>query len=500
MRDNELSQKIVRNSFFSEVKVIISICFNLLIIPYIIKKIGIAGFGTWAIFIAIMNLVGIFDFGLTSNITRIIAKYKNKNNKEINILLNTTFTFLLSISIVLLILVNIVRLKIFSIFFHDSIITYDVFLVYLNIFIILGIFNLFQIAFNNILVGCQNFKSVALINTITNTVNSILLFIFLYLGYGFFGITLATGLTLIILMTCELLIIYRKLPSLQFNLKYIHFHKLLLFLKFGLQVYLTSLANNLIFQGNKLIVTFYFGISYAGYFDIALRIVNQIRIIYSGILETIMPLAAEIKTGKITLKIKKLYLEMIRNYTIILFPLFLLVILYSNIFIKIWLQKEMPDLIITLELFSIMQIINLLTGPAFLLQAGLGKPKYGAQSAVLGILVNYILFPIFSRQYGYLGSLFSLVITYSVSSIYFLYFFYKKEEIKVLPIIKISLKIFFISIFSISLFFKILSPLVNNIYLLLASGFISILFYFFILLSFRIIKKEEINLYIKSFK
>src|SRR5271156_1763181 len=70
-----LGAKLTRNVMYNAARTILLAPLPFLLIPYFLKKLGTAGYGTWAVFLAINGMTSLADFGLVTSVSKHVAQY-----------------------------------------------------------------------------------------------------------------------------------------------------------------------------------------------------------------------------------------------------------------------------------------------------------------------------------------------------------------------------------------------------------------------------------------
>ena len=99
---------IAKNSISNVIRVVLLTPIYFLLIPYIISKIGIEGYGIWAL-IGIFGSYRVFaDFGMTTSLIKFIAEISEDNNDLVaSKYINTSIVTQLGFSIVpLFVIIN----------------------------------------------------------------------------------------------------------------------------------------------------------------------------------------------------------------------------------------------------------------------------------------------------------------------------------------------------------------------------------------------------------
>ncbi|HEY1660300.1 MAG TPA: hypothetical protein VGG14_18245, partial [Candidatus Sulfotelmatobacter sp.] len=70
-----LGAKIMRSVVFGGLRYVLVAPIPFLMTPLILHKIGVAGYGTWAVFLAINGLTSLADLGLVGTLSKFVAEY-----------------------------------------------------------------------------------------------------------------------------------------------------------------------------------------------------------------------------------------------------------------------------------------------------------------------------------------------------------------------------------------------------------------------------------------
>src|SRR5258707_5634108 len=70
-----LGTKIVRSVVFGGLRYVFIAPIPFIMTPLILHRIGVAGYGTWAVFLAINGLTSLADLGLVGTLSKFVAEY-----------------------------------------------------------------------------------------------------------------------------------------------------------------------------------------------------------------------------------------------------------------------------------------------------------------------------------------------------------------------------------------------------------------------------------------
>jgi len=80
---SSISDKIIKNTFFNTVGNFFSTTFlHLLLIPYIMMKLGTEQFGIWALVSVIFGIFTAFDFGGAASLVKFFSEYEAKKDRR----------------------------------------------------------------------------------------------------------------------------------------------------------------------------------------------------------------------------------------------------------------------------------------------------------------------------------------------------------------------------------------------------------------------------------
>src|SRR5579862_900609 len=75
-----LGSQIIRNVLFGGLRYVFVLPIPFVMTPLILHKIGVAGYGTWAVFLAINGLTSLADLGLVGTLSKFVAQYHARHD------------------------------------------------------------------------------------------------------------------------------------------------------------------------------------------------------------------------------------------------------------------------------------------------------------------------------------------------------------------------------------------------------------------------------------
>jgi O-antigen/teichoic acid export membrane protein len=70
-----LSAKVTRNVVYNGARLFLLAPLPFVMVPFLLKKLGTSGYGTWAVFLAISSTTSLADIGLVTTLSKYVAEY-----------------------------------------------------------------------------------------------------------------------------------------------------------------------------------------------------------------------------------------------------------------------------------------------------------------------------------------------------------------------------------------------------------------------------------------
>ena len=393
----EREGKTILNNFFS-LSVIQGTNFilPLIVLPYLIKVIGLDKFGLVAFAQAFMSYFIIFtDYGFNLTATREIAINKDDKAKLSSIVNTTLLTKIILCLLSLLALVLIISVSPY--FYQYSSLYYWSFLLVAGQVLIPAWF--FQ--------GIEQMKYLTYLNLVAKIIFTVLIFILITKPGDFIYVPLMYSLGNIISGIFALGIMNKK-----FHIRFIYppGFKLVDELKKGWYVFLSNFSINAYINSNLFILGLFANNIILGYYSIADKILYAFRQVLNVFFNATYPQACR--------KALVNHFELRRFFKRYFYPFLLLVFLLCLILfimaepVTIFLSgKTVPEIIFAIRLLSFVPVIICLNIPAFqtLLAYNFQKSYMTvlASFSILNIILNLLLTPAWSMK----GTAISIILT-----------------------------------------------------------------------------------------
>lgn len=399
-----LRKQLISNTISNGLKLLVTVTAGLILPPFLIAKIGIVEYGIYALLVAASNLVYLADMGLLPALMKATAESHGQGaiddlRKRCGAVV-AVYTGAGVIAICLaawlgkyFILQNITPL-------HDS--SYIQRL--LIAFVALTTLSLTIDVFHTTLCGLQRMDEANIITSISIIGQSACILLLAWMGWGLWSI--ASGL--LVGNSIRGLIIYNRLKKhlpgfairISLSTAWSDIHSLLYLSSSGLAVRFWGIITG---QLNRFLIGNFAGLAWVAYYDLAARIVSQFAGIASIMFTPLIPSVSHLAVFDEGERISRLLERSLTYMNLIVVPCIVFLIVYAKDLVFAWLGSGMTNVALTIQILMIGHYINLLSGPAYHILLGLGRPVPGIMAAFINGAIFCIGGIIGAMTSGYWG-------------------------------------------------------------------------------------------------
>ncbi len=477
--------RIAVNVASSVVQVVVTGIVYFFVYRVLVIKLGIELLGVWSLIIATASISNLSNLGFNSAVVKYVAEYNAKGEADrINRLI---YTSIISISIFFLALGALIYL--FAFFFIDRVIDQEYKALALRILPI-SLTGLFFYTTGNVLTsGLEGLQK----NYIRNfafaiaSVFYLLLAIFMIPASGLAGLAVAQVIQTIVVFIISYYYLKRSVSG--FGIKSFKWDREVFreLFAYGYKIQVISICQMLTDPVTKILVSRFSGLTTLGFYEMASRVITQLRQIIAGMDQVTIPIVSHFQqTDKSTVRL--IYEKGFSFIVFIVFPLFAAIILFTPYLSRIWIGNVEPVFIFCSYILASGMLVNVLNAQAYYNSLGEGQLN-GIMLMTIFVLGFNILTGI---GLGLLIPSYGVVISYALStalgSVYLIGYYHKYNNIRIKEIIRtpdliIIISSLLFSLFSVVFLIRIGKQFDYN----LASMFIYIIVFivFFTLVSYK---------------
>jgi len=420
-----LGTKIIRNVIYGGLRFLVA-PIPFVMTPFILHKIGVAGYGTWAVFLAINGLTSLADLGLVGTLSKFVAEYHARQDfPALTRLLNSGLSLFLMLDIVIGGALWFASPFLARVLFHGSTVPSAELITLLRYFQIVIAANILTMLFASVTTGLQRLDLTHMIGAGSVLVSALFGGLLLLHGWGLRGLVFGYIGSAILTIATYLLLVRKLLPQVELNPMRIDRAEARKMFGYSLQLYLTQAAVAVHNQVEKVFLAALVGVAAVGWYDIASDIAVKVRGAIGLILGPVMPAASELNALGDESRMRELYYRTHKYLALFGVPVVCCVVAISNRFVELWLGPSLRMIALPLSVLLVVNFFNLATGPGFMIFAGSGNLKPGMQSAILGIVINLLLSFGLIYKFGFAGAVLGTSASLTVASGFFISVFHR---------------------------------------------------------------------------
>lgn len=386
---SQLKKNIFSGSFAAAGSILVSV----IAYPVYLHFLGATVYGLWATLTVVISFSSVGNLGIDEALIKFIAEeYESRKKSNIIAYISTGLNMLLVNGIVIFSILMLFEKPLRTVLNLDTEYT----LLFQDIFpyiVLLSIFILIVHFINAILKGLGRFDQasyILLAGRICALVVSILFFIN---GYKIWGLFWGQFLSFVFILIVSSFFVYRKI-GIYYNPFKNKKNFLIKLFKFGGTITVSKMISMLLIPFIKITIARYIGLANVTYFEIANRIVLQIRSLFERGISAIMPEVSRLSVmitdapTKISEVMKKV------NKANLMFGIstFVLLLIIGEPVLKLWLAEKYYDAIaIAFRIIVAGYLINLLSVPSYYYFMALGKVKYCFINHSVQAVLNCVL-------------------------------------------------------------------------------------------------------------
>ena len=285
--------------------------------------------------------------------------------------------------------------------------------------------NVLSMPLYSVVTGLQRMDLTTISASFYTLSGAILTVIFLILGWGLQGLLAASLLATLSTMLIFAWMVHRLLPQVALNPLRFRWAVVREVLSFSLQLYVVQMAVAIQNQAEKLYLAWFVGVVPVGWYNIAGDVGLKIRRIPELLLAPVMAAASELDARGEERRIEELYHRLHKYLALVSVPLAVYVVAASGRFVDLWLGSELHVVALPMAVLVSANLLNLTTGPGFLILVGKGLLKPSLNATLVGLFLIVTLSFVLIYKFGFSGAVVGIAIAVTVATVMFFFSFYR---------------------------------------------------------------------------
>ena len=421
--------QVAKNAVLSIAQIVVSGIVLFILYRYLLDKLGAAQLGIWSLVFATVSVSRISELGLSGSALKFVAQYRAQNNvkKASGVIQTALISIAVFMSLILLIAYPLTK------WILEQIIPSDELIIALNL-LPYALFSLWLTSIAGViqssLEGCQRFDLRAYVQMGTHILYLVLA-IKLVPHYGLYGVAYAQLFQVLLLLIINWLLLRHlivRLPIIPLCWSLNLFRETF---SYGFHFQIISIAQIIYDPVTKVWLSHFGGLELTGYYEMATRLIQQLRAILVSANRVLIPLFTELSTQE-SLKIKNLYENSYRLLFYFAIPFYGGILAMIAPFSEVWLGYYETHFVIFTIVLAVGWLINTLSTSAYTAYLGIGNLRWNTISHLVIALLNGLLGFGLGTFYGGLGVVMGWVISLIVGSSISVYMIHREYNISLI--------------------------------------------------------------------
>jgi O-antigen/teichoic acid export membrane protein len=402
---NLLSRNSLLLSMLSNwVALLVSVLVGFFLTSYIIGHLGKTGFGVWTLINSIIGYYNVLELGVTSALTRYVARDAGKKDYQtLNLTTNTALVFFFSVGFAIFSASFWIATPLID-FFHVEQASQEDFKL-LTLILGMSVSLLLPGGFFSAIINAhEQFLITNAVNISVVLFRTILIIIFLNMELGLKGLAYANFAGALLNITLYYVLCLKLFPYLKFSFLGARFETFKVLIKFGAPTIIMAIASVLRFELDSFVIGKWLDLSAVGVFAVAgLLMRYYVLFLNSATITTFMPRFATLEGEGKYEALNKLYLKSLSIGAFLSFGIATPIILYGEQFIMLWAGRDFLEAVPVLWLLAASFALTMAQSSSVAMMYALNKHQVFAVVSLIEGIANLLLSIYLAPKYGIVG-------------------------------------------------------------------------------------------------
>jgi O-antigen/teichoic acid export membrane protein len=421
--------KLLRNTSGQYLATGISVLTGLVLVPFIVRHLGLANFGLWALVNGLVGTMGLLDAGLSPTLTKKTAELLAKDDHvQLRETASAILTLYLLAGIIALIILG--GLALFGDqLFHvspESISTFRMAVLIIAAQLALA----FPLStWGGIIAGLQDYHMSSAISIALNLLRFFCTIILLKQGFGLLSLIWLGFLATVLGGVAAIVWVGHRLPQVRLRPSLQHLRGMGYLARFSSSMFIWGIAGRVVMESDRIIIALFLPLTAVGAYEIGLRICNYSRNVLYPVF-TFLPAASDLSARNETEQLQKLYLVGTKYFTLIYAFVACSLFLFGRQFIFLWMGPGFETSFVILSILVAGNLYQSQNVVAHVLLPGMDRLRAFTWIMAAYPVVNLALSVIFIKVWGLVGVAAATTATYLITETVFIYFIRRIFQLK----------------------------------------------------------------------
>jgi O-antigen/teichoic acid export membrane protein len=413
--------KIARGVLSSVLRKLIVAPISLILVPFALYKVGVAGYGEWAILSTIINLAWLMDPGLGPAVTKYVAESSGKGDiSEIRRVINAASAICLCMAAFAACLIGFSSHFVIKELFRGPAAPPAAQILSLWPMVLLCIATfLASTPFLAVITGRQRTDLTNILLFIAELLSASMTVAFLMAGAKVGGLLLAQLCSGLFILVGSIVVTKRLLPEVTPNPLRCTFGTIRKIVTFSVPLYAGYVMTTLQGQLERLYLARMVGVIPVGWYDVASQGAVKVKRIPDLLLGPILAAASELEARNEREKREELHSRAHKYLAIVAIPLVAFAVVSAKSLIRLWVGGGMEQITLTFAILVIGNLFPQMGSPIYFVTVGRGILRPSVYTALLASGLNLVLSFFFIKLWGFSGAALGTAIPMFLSTIYY---------------------------------------------------------------------------------
>lgn len=381
----------------------VNIVIGLLLTPYILSNLGKTGYGIWTLVSSFIGYYGLLNLGVTSAISRYIARNSALGDAEES---NKVY----STSMVAVTLTGLVALTIsfacagpaadfFQIYGEER----EQFTTLIRIIGFTTLINFQSSVHGSVVIAKEQFLAVSVITIFRALLRTALVIIFIENELGVIGLGLAPLIATSLAALCTYILKRKSSPELHFTWKHANVSTLKILYSFGGVTFIITIADLLRFNLDSFVIGKFIGIEAVAIYGVATLITKYNGSIISSAMSVLSPRFTQLDATGDKEQLHGLIRKALSTAATLSFGTSLIAYFVADIFIELWAGPEYAASANVLKILIFVSGFALSQNPTISLLTAKNKHHIYATFTIVEAVCNLVLSLLLVSKFGIIG-------------------------------------------------------------------------------------------------
>lgn len=415
-----IANKITKNSIYSIVANGWYLLSRFLLTPFILLYLNLAEYGLWMLCFVVISFLALTSIGLEGAYIKYVAEFHARDQIDrANRFLSTGLLVSTLFSILVILLVWTGMGLLLDLLRIEETLRPTATILFLGTSVIFMLDISFT-CFGRALDGLQYMYLTAKVRLITSFAEIILVVLFLFAGFGIYGLMTAFIIRYILAISINTFYAFKLVPGLKLSPAYLDKSSLKLLLQYGGKMQLLGFFGIFMTTFDKIIITRFLGLAATGMYELGRKLPYTMTTIPSEISGALMPALSHLQGKEDDRQSHSLFIGASRYMAMLSAPLFTFLFLSAPYSLYVWLGNGYEHAVDVMYILSAGIFINLLTGASSSAAMGLNKLNWEIKYAALNSILCLVMTPFMAIWFGLIGAAAGVALSTTIASVYFI--------------------------------------------------------------------------------